>query len=78
MTNLADYFEKQPRYKPKWERGTRVFGHWNEIPFIGSVIADREKDHILIHSDLPIKLSDTIHHILVVQHKQITKLKDFD
>jgi hypothetical protein len=74
MANLSDWFEKQERYKPKWEYGTRVFGHWNKIPVIGMVVADREKDHIIVHSDLPVKFEDKLYHILVVKHKDITKL----
>lgn len=76
MANLSEWFEKQEHYKPKWERGTRVFGHWNEVPFIGSVVADREKDHILIHSDLPIKFDNKINYIIIVKHNDITKLKE--
>lgn len=76
MASLAEWFEKQERYKPKWERNTRVFGYWNKIPFIGMIVADREKDHILVHSDLPIKFEDTIHYILIVKHKDINKLKE--
>jgi hypothetical protein len=77
MSNLKDYFEKQERYKPKWENGVRVFGHWNKIPFVGSVVADREEDHILIHSDLPIKFDNKLNNIIVVKHKDISQLKEF-
>ena len=77
MASLSEWFEKQERYKPKVERGTRVFGYWNKVPFIGSVVADREKDHILVHSDLPIKFEDTINYIIIVKHKDITKLKEY-
>jgi len=76
MTNLAEYFAKQERYKPKWEYGTRVFGHWNSIPFIGMVVADREKDHILVHSDLPIKVDGKLNNIIIVKHKDIKLLKE--
>jgi len=76
MASLTEWFEKQPRYKPKWERNTRVFGHWNAIPFVGSIVADREKDHILVHSDLPIKFDNTVNTIIIVKHKDITKLKE--
>ena len=76
MGNLADYFAKQDHYKPKWESGDRVFGHWNKIPFVGSVVADREKDYILVHSDLPIKFEDKINYIIVVKHKDINFLKE--
>jgi hypothetical protein len=77
VANLAEWFEKQERYKPKWEYGTRVFGHWNKVPFIGSVIADREKDHILVQTDLPIKLKDNIHNVIIVKHKDIKPLKEY-
>ena len=77
MASLAEWFEKQERYTPKWDYGTRVFGHWNSIPFIGMVVADREKDHILVHSDLPIKVDNELNNIIIVRHKDITKLKEY-
>jgi len=77
MASLAGWFEQKEQYKPKWERGTRVFGYWNKIPFIGDVVADRAKDHILIHSDLPIKFEDRLNTIIVVKHKDIKQLKEF-
>ncbi len=76
MASLADYFDKQPRYQPKWERNSRVFGHWNKIPFIGSVIADREKDHILVHLDLPIVYEKKLNNIVIVKHKDIKQIKE--
>lgn len=78
MASLAEWFEKQERYKPKVEHGTRVCGHWNKIPFVGYVVADREKDHILVHSDLPIKFEDKINYIIIVKHKDIKKLTVWD
>ena len=77
MASLAEYFERQPRYKPKWERNSRVFGHWQKIPFIGMIVADREKDHILVHVDLPIFLTGQRHDVIIVKHKDITLLKEF-
>ncbi len=71
MASLAEWFEKQERYKPKWEYGTRVFGYWNKIPFVGMIIADREKDHILVHADLPIKFDNKLHNVIVVKHRDI-------
>jgi len=76
MTNLSEYFAKQDRYKPKWENGSRVFGYWNKIPFVGMVVADREKDHILVHSDLPIMFDKKLNNIIVVKHKDIKLLKE--
>ena len=76
MASLSEWFEKQERYKPKWEYGTRVFGYWNKIPFVGSVVADREKDHILVQSDLPIKFDGKLNNIIIVKHKDISQLKE--
>ena len=78
MANLSDWFEKQERYQPKWEYGTRVFGYWNKIPFIGMLVADREKDHILVHADLPIRFDGKLNNIIIVKHKDIKKLESFD
>jgi hypothetical protein len=78
MTNLSDYFAKKERYNPKWENGARVFGHWNKIPFVGMVVADREKDHILVHSDLPIKFDNKVNNIIIVKHKDIKLLKEIE
>ena len=77
MANLTEWFEKKEQYKPTWENGARVFGRWNKIPFVGMVVADREKDHILIHSDLPIKFDNKLNNIIIVKHKDITKLKEY-
>ena len=77
MASYKEYFESKPQYKPKWERNSRVFGHWNKIPFVGMVIADREKDHILVHLDLPVLLTGIRHDVIIVKHKDITQLKEF-
>jgi hypothetical protein len=78
MASLADYFAKQPRYNPKWEYGARVFGYWNKIPFIGMVVADREKDHILVHSDLPIVVDGRLNNVIIVKHKDIKSLVNYE
>jgi hypothetical protein len=62
--------------------GDRVFGRWNKIPFIGtvgndSVISEVEGPRISIILDLPIKYNDEIKNVLIVKHKDITKLKEF-
>ena len=77
MASYQEHFDKQDRYKPKWERKTRVFGQWNKIPYVGMVVADREKDHILVHSDLPIKFDNKINNIIIVKQKDIKQLKEF-
>ena len=78
MASLSEWFAKQERYKPKWEYGARVFGYWNKIPFIGMVVADREKDYILVHSDLPIKVDNKLNNIIIVKHKDIKALIDYE
>jgi hypothetical protein len=80
MASLTDYFNKIG-YKPKYFIGDRVFGHWNKIPFIGTVGNDRVIDNtgpqITIHVDLPIKYMDQIKNIIIVKHRDIDKLKEF-
>lgn len=82
MGNQTDYFN-HIGYKPKYWIGDRVFGHWNKIPFIGTVgndtvINEIEGPRISIHLDLPIKHKDKIHNIIIVKHKDIKKLVVYD
>jgi hypothetical protein len=81
MGNQTDYFNRIG-YQPKYHIGERVFGHWNKIPFIGTVGNDRKINdidgpEITIHLDLPIKFDKTIHNFIIVKHKDIKLLKDF-
>ena len=81
MGNLTDYFEKNA-YKPKYFLGDRVFGHWNKIPFIGTVgndtvINETEGPRISIQLDLPIRYNDEIKNIIIVKHRDIKLLKEF-
>jgi hypothetical protein len=81
MSNLKEYFERNA-YKPKYFLGDRVFGKWNKIPFIGTVgndrvISERDGPEITIQLDLPIKLKDQIHNIVIVKHKDIKPLKEY-
>lgn len=79
MGNVSDYFERNA-YKPKYSIGDRVFGHWNKIPFIGTVGNDRVIDNtgpqITIQLDLPIKYKDDIKNIIIVKHKDIKLLQE--
>lgn len=80
MINLAEYFA-QHRYHGVYNLGDRVFGHWNKIPFIGtvgndSVINDLEGPRITVHLDLPLKYEDVLHTMLIVKHKQVNRLKE--
>lgn len=81
MSNQTEYFRKIG-YQPTYFIGDRVFGHWNKIPFIGSVgndtlISEVEGPRITIMPDLPIKHNDKIHNVIIVKHKDISKLKEF-
>ncbi len=75
MGTQTDYFDRIG-YKPTWFIGDRVFGHWNKIPFVGTVGNDRLINHtvgpeITIHLDLPIKFNDKVHNFIIVKHKDI-------
>ena len=79
MGNQTDYFERVG-YKPEYWIGDRVYGKWNKIPFVGTVgndtlINNIEGPRISIHLDLPIKLQNTVHHYIIVKHKDIKRLK---
>jgi hypothetical protein len=80
MGTQTEYFERIG-YRPKYWIGDRVFGHWNKIPFIGTVgndtVIDNSGPRITIHLDLPIKFNDVIHNIIIVKHQDISKLKQF-
>ncbi len=82
MPNYAEYFERE-RYKPKYQIGDRVFGYYQKIPFIGSVgndryISDERGAEITVHLDLPLKTKNDIHSIIIVKHKDIKRLKDYE
>jgi hypothetical protein len=80
MGKQTEYFERIG-YKPKYWLGDRVFGRWNKIPFVGTVgndtVIDDTGPRISIHLDLPIKFEDRIRNIIIVKHKDISKLKEF-
>ena len=82
MASQTDYFNKIG-YKHVYDIGDRVFGHYNKIPFVGTVGNDRLVNHIdgpevTIHLDLPMKLKDRITMFIIVKHKQIQRLKLMD
>jgi hypothetical protein len=81
MGTQTDYFNEKG-YKPTYFIGDRVFGHWNDIPFIGSVgndtiISEIEGPRISVMPDLPIRYEGKTHNVIIVKHKQIKKLKEF-
>jgi hypothetical protein len=80
MGTQTEYFERIG-YRPKYWIGDRVFGHWNKIPFVGTVgndtVIDNSGPRISIHLDLPIKINNVVHNIIIVKHRDISKLKEF-
>lgn len=81
MGNQTDYFERIG-YNPKYFLGDRVFGHWKKIPFVGTVgndtVIDNTGPRITVHLDLPIVLDKQVHNIVIVTHKDINLLVNFD
>lgn len=80
MGNQTDYFNKIG-YKPTYQIGDRVFGHWNKIPFVGTVgndtlVSEIEGPRITVHLDLPILLTGRQHSVIIVTHKDIKLLKE--
>jgi hypothetical protein len=81
MGTQTDYFNEKG-YKPTYFIGDRVFGRWNNIPFIGSVgndtvISEIDGPRISVMPDLPIRYEGKTHNVIIVKHKQINKLKEF-
>lgn len=82
MASLAEYFAKN-RPQAVWHIGDRVFGHWNKIPFVGSVgcdnmISELEGPRVSIHLDLPIKYKDKVYNIIFVKQKDIKSLVKYE
>jgi hypothetical protein len=80
MGNQTEYFERTG-YKPEYLIGDRVFGHWNKIPFAGTVgndtlISPVEGPRISIHLDLPIKYEGAVKTVIIVKHKDIKLMKE--
>jgi hypothetical protein len=82
MGTQTDYFNKIG-YTGKYQIGDRVFGHWNKVPFMGTVGNDRcingvDKE-VTIHLDLPIRINKFNHNFIIVKHKDIKqKLKEVE
>lgn len=78
MDNYAKYFAEN-RPQPKWFIGDRVFGRWNKIPFVGTVLLDNLVSEelgprVIVQLDLPIKYNKEYKNILEVRQKDIKKL----
>ena len=81
MGNQTEYFQRTG-YKPKYMIGDRVFGHWNKIPFAGTVgndtlISPAEGPRISIHLDLPIRLDGVTKTVIIVKHRDVRRMKEF-
>ena len=81
MGNQTEYFERTG-YKPEYVLGDRVFGHYKGIPFAGTVgndtlISPVEGPRISIHLDLPIRYEGSTKNVIIVQHKDVRRMKEF-
>ena len=78
MGNQTDYFERIG-YRAKYQIGDRVFGHWNSIPFVGTVGNDRvinyDGPEVTVHLDLPIQFNKCIYNVVVVKHQDIKEYR---
>lgn len=79
MANYAEYFAARDadKPKPKYNYGDRVFGHWNRILFIASVIREEDKV-VLVQTDLPVKHDEQLHNILKLARLDVKLLKNYD
>jgi len=78
MDNYSKYFDEN-RPKPKWFIGDRVFGRWNKIPFVGTVMLDNMVSEevgsrVIVQLDLPLKYKKEIKKYIEVRQKDIKKL----
>ena len=81
MGNYENYF-RRIAYQPQYFLGDRVFGHWNRIPFVGSVgndscIGQESEPVVSVLLDLPIQYQDRIHHVITVHPRDLKRLKSF-
>jgi hypothetical protein len=75
MSSLTRYFERRDADlpNPKYNSGDRVFGHWNRIPFVGSVVREIAP-LVMVQVDLPIKHEGTVHNIISPRLRDIKRL----
>ena len=82
MATQSDYFNKIG-YRHVYDIGDRVFGHYNKIPFVGTVGNDRrindiDGPEVTVHLDLPMQLKDRVTMFIIVKHKNIKRLMTMD
>jgi hypothetical protein len=78
--NLTEYFKKTC-YKSKYEFGTRFYGKYGKIPFIGTgfdtLRSEEQGPIIVVTLDLPIKIKDKLHYVITVKPKDVKVLKQW-
>ena len=79
MGRQSDWFNAIG-YKHTYDLGDRIMGIWNGIPFVGSVgndrlVNDNNGPEITVHLDLPIRVEDKIHRIIITKHADVVRLK---
>jgi hypothetical protein len=74
---LTSYFEDKAKElpKPKYQIGDRVFGRYENIPFIGSVLGDTNK-RVKVQLDLSFKYNDKVVNFVEVEYNQISRLQE--
>lgn len=80
MGNQTAYFERTG-YRPEYYIGDAVFGRWNGIPFAGTVgndtlISPAEGPRISVHLYLPIRYEGVVKNVIIVQHRDIRRMKE--
>jgi hypothetical protein len=81
MDSYAKYFAAN-RPKPKWFMGDRVFGRWNKIPFIGTVLNDNIVSEevgprVSVLLDLPLTYKGKVNNIIWTTQNSLKKLSQF-
>jgi hypothetical protein len=74
-----DMYQDEKIKNQTYDIGSRVFGKWHEIPFVGTVgnassIDYTDDSEITIHLDLPIKVDKEFKSTIVVKHTDIKQL----
>jgi hypothetical protein len=77
VASLTDYFAKRDadKPKPKFQIGDRVFGRWNKIPFVASVLREEDKN-VLVFTDLPLKHNDVYCNVIKLARADVKLLKE--
>jgi len=76
---LWDMYQDEKIRNQTYVIGSRVFGRWNEIPFVGTIGNDSSIDYtddseITIHLDLPMKIDKEFKSTIIVKHTDIKQL----